>query len=785
MPGRSLVAALLLTVAAAASAESINSRMTIVEAIEAVRNGGVEIVYSSELIREWMLVREEPVSSEPIAALRQALQEYDLDLDEGPGGKWLVVRSTKPRPATSQPGIVVASAESAAPVRPVIEEITIVGSRHALFDRRGVTDQFLTGEEIREMPHIADDSFRALHRLPGVASNDFQAPFNLRGGTTSEVNVRIDGLEIIEPYHMRTLFQPLSIIDPGIIDEAQVLSGGFTAEHGNYASGVIDIATRRPDNRPEHEVGVSFVSAFARSGGEFGNGRGSYFLSGRRGYLDLLADEVVEPGEELKPRYADFYGRVSYLVTDSTDLSFQVLLAEDDVSFIDPEDGGDFQEDAAMQYGWITVDYEPRAGIHSSTKIFGGHIESTEDGDQFQWPTEDISRYFALETTQAGIQTDWVFAPNDKHMFKLGARYRELESNYEYFLNSVRRSDFLNNSAPFAVSRNVMTTEDGEDINAYAAWRTRMSPRWYLEAGLRWDSQGWTDVGNDSQVSPRLNGLFDVSDRTDLRFAWGKFYQPHAIQDLLVADGETRFHEPVEVDHTTLGVRHDFKSGLNLQADLYYKDYATVLPRYESLLDIYEFAPEANFDRALIAPESADAYGAEFTLRSSGDNSLDWWISYTWSKAIDKINGESIYRSWDQRHSAIASITWHGEKWTLSAVGRYHSGWPRTPLYVSPLLDPDGNVIGIDADLSQWNSTRFDSYSRVDVRASRKVSLSRGSFEYYFEVFNLFNAQNTCCTSNHRLTISPSPSVSPVFEEYLPMFPSFGFVWKFGPGAGS
>ena len=360
-----------------------------------------------------------------------------------------------------------------------------------------------------------------------------------------------------------------------------------------------------------------------------------------------------------------------------------------------------------------------------------------------------------------------------------------MQSDYAYFLDSMRRSDFVNNSAPFFVNRDIDITTTGADINAYAAWRTRVSRRWFWEFGLRWDSQDWTDVNKDTQLSPRVNALFELSERTDLRFALGRFYQPHAIQDLLVADGETQYHEPVESDHIAIGVRHDFESGLQLQADVYSKEYDQVLPRYHSLLDIYEFAPEANFDRALIAPESTSAYGAEFTLRSSRETSLDWWFSYTWSKAIDKINGESVYRNWDQRHAVTASLTWHGEKWTFSAVGRYHSGWPRTPLIVSPVFDPSGNIVGIDADLSQWNSERFDSYTRVDLRASRKVELSRGSLEYYFEIFNLFDAQNTCCTSNHHLSFDPSLSVSPEFEDYVPLFPSFGFVWKFGPGSGS
>ena len=775
-----LAAFTLLTVNALAD---INNRMTLVEAIEAVREAGTEVIYSSRLVEDWMLVRETPQEQDLVDALRSALASYGLGLEAAADGKWLVVQTEivdspvdneQPRPA------VVASV----PVQPrPLDEITIVGSQHSMYDRMSGADQFLTGDEIRLMPHIADDAYRALHRLPGVAANDFQAPFNLRGGTADEVKTQLDGFEIFEPFHMRTLFRPLSIIDAGIIGDAQVLSGGFTAEHGNYMSGVVDISTSRNDEEPVHELGVSFISAFARSSGPFADGRGSYFVSARRGYLDLLADTVVDEGEELQPRYGDLFGRVTYAVSDAADLSFQTLLSDDDVSFVDPGDGEDFGEDGSMQYFWLTADIEPVPGISSRTIAFAGQIDTDELGSQINPPGTIVLRSYSRDIELNGLQTDWQFSISDDHVFKLGARYRDLSVHYDYFLDSFRRSDFVDNGAPFVIQRDIDTRIDGDDISTYGSYRFRPTDSMILEFGLRWDEQDYGDIKYDAQVSPRVNALFDINDRTELRLAWGEFYQPHAIQDLQVQDADLMFYEPEQAEHITLGIKHDFESGLQLQADLYNKDYIELHPRYENLLDVYEFAPESNFDRVMVDPESGRSYGAEFTLRSRVDDSLNWWVSYTWSKVEDEIDGESVLRGWDQRHAVTASITWHGEHWSLSAIGRYHSGWPRTPLIVEPVTDGAGNVIDIDVDLSQRNSDNYDSYSRIDLRASRQVQLERGSFEFYLELFNVFNTENQCCTSNHSLSLGSTVTVSPQFDEFLPIFPSFGFVWRFGAGA--
>jgi hypothetical protein len=184
-----------------------------------------------------------------------------------------------------------------------------------------------------------------------------------------------------------------------------------------------------------------------------------------------------------------------------------------------------------------------------------------------------------------------------------------------------------------------------------------------------------------------------------------------------------------------------------------------------------------------VIPESGRAYGAELTLRDATTGALDWWVSYVWSKAEDMVDGDWVPRTWDQRHALTANIEWRGDKWTFSAVGRYHSGWPRTPLNVNLVFDSAGNVIGVETDLSARNSAEFDDYSRLDIRASRRVELNRGSFEYYFELFNVFDAGNQCCTSNHTLILGQGASVAPEFDEFLPRFPSFGFIWRFGPGA--
>ena len=197
-----------------------------------------------------------------------------------------------------------------------------------------------------------------------------------------------------------------------------------------------------------------------------------------------------------------------------------------------------------------------------------------------------------------------------------------------------------------------------------------------------------------------------------------------------------------EAEHRVIGFRYRFEAGRILHVDLYDKRYKDLRRRYENYLDIYEFAAESNFDRLPVDPQSGRAYGAEVTLMSRDESSVDWWVNYTWSKAEDIVNDVEVPRTWDQRHAVTANLTWTGEKWSASATARYHSGWPRTPLIATGIFDANGNLVGVDSDLTQRNVDRFDDYVRLDLRLSRYVPLTRGSFEYYFELYNVFDTDN-------------------------------------------
>ena len=219
-----------------------------------------------------------------------------------------------------------------------LEEIVVTPGK---FTVQGGTDASLSlsKEGLDLFPLIDNDVFRAAHIFPGVTSNDFSARFNLRGGEKYEIIVRLDGMELFEPYHLQDFGGAVSIIDLGVIRRADLLMGGFPAEYGDKMSGVFDITTKT-GNRDgfSMNLGIDLINAHALLEGPLSD-KGSWLVSARRGYVDLIL-ALMNADEDLRPQYEDLYSKIVYDLTDKDKLTLNALYAWDD-NFIDADDDAD------------------------------------------------------------------------------------------------------------------------------------------------------------------------------------------------------------------------------------------------------------------------------------------------------------------------------------------------------------------------------------------------------------------------------------------------------------
>ena len=183
--------------------------------------------------------------------------------------------------------------------------VTVTPGSFSFLDAGPAIRQTMSRTEIETVP-FGEDLFRAVSRVPGLASGDYGAHFSIRGGRHDETLILLDGLELYEPFHLKDFNEgALSIIDVETIDGVELLTGGFPAHYGDKRSGVMNISSRAPREDGTHlSAGASFTNDHALTEGTFASSKGSWLVSGRRGFVDLLLG-IINKKETKAPTYQE------------------------------------------------------------------------------------------------------------------------------------------------------------------------------------------------------------------------------------------------------------------------------------------------------------------------------------------------------------------------------------------------------------------------------------------------------------------------------------------------
>ncbi len=670
-----------------------------------------------------------------------------------------------------------------------LDSIDVVGS-YSIGRDAPARASAVTAEELRELPHFGDDIVRAITVLPGVTSNDASAEFNVRGSLAREVRYEIDGLEIFEPYHLKDYQGIFSIIDPEMLGGVDLFTGGFPVEYGDRSAGVLDLETFSPADRA-HEVGISLLNAWGSTRGRWEDG--SYFASVRRGWLDLVLEIVGDEEEENEvrrgsgPTYWDALSKVSFDLGPKQDWTVQALLSSDsnDEFEREREEGGFEEESTDSSYGNYYL-WTRHTAFLGQTGLLESMLSIGQVDRDRQAQEESPSRNFEirdvrdLEILQGRQDLSWQLG--DDHLLKGGWEARRYEAEYDYF-NELALIDVVASAFGVQPITRFAGTFESDHLGLYLADRWQVTPRFVVEAGARWDRHSLTD---EDHVSPRINGLFSFGRGWRGRFAWGHFHQSQRPNELQVEDGETTFFGAERAEHRMVGLERTFKTqtaSWEVSLEVYQRLIEDVRPRFENVFQTFVLNPETANDRILIAPDSAEARGAEFFLNRRGGGTFDWWINYAWSEATDAIDGRDVLRATDQTHALNLGLAWRPTpRWSFNGVWIYHTGWPTTPASATVSRGRNGEPVAVPV-IGALRSDRLDDYHRLDVRASRRFARKRSVLELFIDVQNLYNRRNDAgfeVDGGSFLVDDQGNAVyRPTPEEWLGLLPSFGISWTF------
>ncbi|MEX2123012.1 MAG: TonB-dependent receptor [Woeseia sp.] len=802
---------------------------------------GARILYSTDLVLDEYRVLEEPTSTDPETALREALTPYGLMVADGPADSLLVIKDDRARPTltvsvteaggayaitgarifidgelvgrtdalgkitisniasgehelmaaaddyTSPPGVYFTATPgppdaievTLEPDPQLLTEIIVTSSLYNLRYAPSGSHVFLDRDLTTKMPDLGDEALRSIARLPGATSDGISTQNHVRGGVQNEQLFLLDGLRLYEPYHMKDFHSFATIVDQSVIAGIDFYSAGYQARYGDRMSGVVDISLRDPPAETQTELGLSFFNTSALSIGRFGGeDRGNWMLSARRGNLDLLAD-AVNP-DYGAPRYQDLLAHVGWELGEHTLLSANALFSFDKISISETDDSVHANARYQNNIFWLKAATSWNDVLESTSILSATEIDNSRSGTTDK---PGILSGFVDDRTRfrsLALKQDWQYSISDRWVLTSGLEIKRLEASYTYasLLAIFPPFDQILDNVPFA-TRNIDIDPRGSQYALYAEARWQPTSRLIIDAGLRWDQQTYTTAEDDEQVVPRLNILYKAGRNTELRLGYGQFYQAQEINELQVADGVTQFNGAQHAQHIVAGLKQKFEAGFDLRFELYQKKYRSLTPRFENIFNALVLIPELQIDRARIDADSAVAQGIEITLSGDSANDIFWWASYVWSEASDTLQNEESPRSWDQTHTLTAGLNWDWKKWNFSAAGTVHTGWPKSELIAEDVTNPDGST-SLILSTGPRNSLRHAQFQTLDARISRGFDVTRGELTAFLEITNLNNRENPCCT-DYSIGIDENGDETLLRDEssWLPLVPSLGVVWRF------
>lgn len=602
----------------------------------------------------------------------------------------------------------------------------------------------LEAEEIRRAPGAAEDVQRVMQSMPGVAvGNDQRNDLIVRGGSPRENLVMLDGIEVPNINHFGTQGStggPISMLDTDFLNDATFHTGGFPAKYGGALSSVLDLQLREGSRRQLNgSVDVSMAGGGASAEGPIpgpGEPSGSWFVAGRRSYLDLIHSNV---GLTSVPQYSSLQGKAELDLSSDDRLSAIGLAGRHEIRFesdaetpvTTPKNGGhQIVAGGSWRHLW--------GEVGSSTLTLSA-VSTTYRTDLVTDSGALDYRNRSRETTySARLTSSWQFGASTT--VEGGGTIRLTDYRHDLF----RRADTTNTGA---TRPELDETERATPIrpDAYVQVTHRPIDRLSLSGGLR--TSAFSLSSQDLTLSPRLSARLELLPAFHLNAAWGQYVQrPELVW--FTTTSTARDLAPTRATHWVAGLEWTPGSAWRVTAEGYVKTYANVPSHVDRpmLSTINEGTGYGAFTVEALSDEgTAHARGLELYAQRRLTDRFHGTVSYTLSEArYTPLDGVERPTSYDVRHMATLILGTDDLDagllglWGGSIKLRYASGRPTTPYDREASRAQDRGLL----DTDRVNAERLPDYLRLDLRVDRRDNFWWGAVTSYLEVQNVTNRHN-------------------------------------------
>ena len=607
-------------------------------------------------------------------------------------------------------------------------------------------------ESVKELPVILGevDVLKSAQLLPGIQSGgEGNSGLYVRGGGPDQNLILLDEAVVYNAAH---LFGFFSVFNADAIKDMNIIKGGMPAEYGGRLSSVIDITMKDGNNkRFQADGGIGLLSSRLTLQGPIQKEKSSFIVSGRRTYIDVLAQPFMNEENAFSGSGYYFYDlttKVNYKLSDKNRLYLSGYFGRDVFDFINSDNG------IGISIPWGNATTSLRWNHLFNDKLFvNTSVIFTDYRFQFNIAQSDFEFKIYTGINDWNTKVDFLYQPNQRNTIRFGTNY-----TYHKFIpgNATGRSGEVefapdevytqySNEGALYFSNDI---ELSDEIKAHLGlryssfqYRGNITFREYIKSDLTGENDNYRNI------EPRASLRYRINTNNSIKMAFTQNYQYIHLASLsslsLPADLWVPSSKDIKPKFSTqyaLGYFKNFNENMyETSVEAYYKEIANLIEYKEGVLP--EDNTNTNSDDAFVFGDG-DSYGVELLIKKNKGKTTGW-IGYTLSKTTkyfdDVNNGNPFPAKYDRRHDlSITASHKLNDKWTLSTVFVYATGNSIT-------LPTERYVIGGDVytEYTSRNGYKMPPYHRLDIGATFKPKPKRKyESSWNFSIYNLYSRKN-------------------------------------------
>jgi hypothetical protein len=558
-------------------------------------------------------------------------------------------------------------------------------------------------DAIKRVPTIFGeaDVMKVVLTLPGVKTvGEISSGFNVRGGSSDQNLVLMNGATIYNPAHFFGMF---SAFNPEIVKDIELYKSSIPARFGGRLSSVLDIGLREGNKKNITGLaGIGPVTSRLNIEGPLVKDRTSFIVGVRSTYANWLLKLLPAPYGNSKASFYDGNVALTHKINSKNELYLTGYASNDNFNLASDTTYGYSNKNLVLKWK------------HSFNSRLLSYFATGYDRYEYNVKADKnkINAYtLAFDVSQFNFKSDFTYFLNSKHTLDFGL------GTIRYTLHP---GSFQPRGKESLVTPDVVSPEQAFESALYVSDKISLTSKMTLDAGVRYSMYNYLGAREVNYYAPGLpreesniieaksyksGSIINTYHGPELRLSFRYLFSGNfsvkasynSLRQYIHMLSNTTAIAPTDIwklsdpnikpqqgKQLSLGFYKNLKSNtIETSFEVYYKkirDYLDYKPGATLVMNHHVETDVIN--------TMGKAYGAELMIKKTVGK-LNGWISYSYSRIFLKMddstvstpvnNGRWYPANYDKPNDVTAVMNFKvNHRFSLSANVTYSTGRPVT-----------------------------------------------------------------------------------------------------------